>query len=240
MSDLKALLDTASGLSLSDAQVDAFVRYRAELLAWNAHTNLTGITDPDQIDRKHFADSLSIVQATGPLKDKIRLIDIGTGAGFPGLPLKILFPNIDLTLADSVGKKTAFLTHIVNVLELDSVTIITDRAEALGLNKVHREKYDLVTARAVAETRVLAEYLLPLCKVGGTCLAMKGPKGQEEAQHAHHAISTLGGKLREVFPVSLIDVEEIRVLIVIEKVMPTPSGYPRRVGIAGQRPLKGG
>jgi 16S rRNA (guanine527-N7)-methyltransferase len=166
------------------------------------------------------------------------VIDVGTGAGFPGLPLKILYPNMHLTLVESVGKKASFCRHIVKTLGLEGVEVIQDRAENVGQMPAHRETYDWALARAVAILPVLAEYLLPLVKVGGAMLAMKGESGPAEAHASEHAARMLGGMLRKLTPVSLPAVAEERYLIVIDKVAATPAGFPRGVGIPAKKPLK--
>jgi 16S rRNA (guanine527-N7)-methyltransferase len=165
------------------------------------------------------------------------MIDIGTGAGFPGLPLKIALPELRLTLVESVGKKVAFCKHIVEKLSLEGVEVIQARAEALGQQGEHRQRYDWAVARAVANLPVLVEYLLPLVRLGGVALAMKGETGPAEAHEADFAIQLLGGHLRRLVPVTLPGVAEERYLVVIDKTAATPAGYPRRVGLPAKRPL---
>lgn len=165
------------------------------------------------------------------------LIDIGTGAGFPGIPLKILLPRMRLTLVESVGKKLVFCKTVVETLELENVSLIQARAEELGLSHVHREKYDWAVARAVANLPVLAEYLLPLVRVGGGMLAQKGETGPAEAHRADRAIQILGGRIKQLIPVLLPGVTEERFLVVVDKVNPTPPGYPRRVGLPHKKPI---
>lgn len=222
------------GLALSDAQLDQFQVYADELRRWNERVNLTAISDPVQIAVRHFLDALrcALVWGNAPAS----LIDIGTGAGFPGLPLKLLRPTLTLTLVESVAKKAAFLEHLVALLGLTHVTIIVGRAEAIGRDPTHRERYDVATARAVAELRVLAEYCLPLCRVGGRFLAPKGERVADEAAQAERAIGLLGGALLAVAPVALPGVEP-RTIVVVEKVAPTPLAYPRAVGVPSRRPL---
>jgi len=225
-----------AGVNLQASQFEALQTYADLLAEWNQKVNLTAITAPEDIRRKHFLDSLSclLVMKGTPAA---RLIDIGTGAGFPGLPLKILQPEIHLTLVESVAKKTKFLSIVVQELGLEQVEIITDRAETVGQDPAHRESYDWAVARAVAGLPVLAEYLLPLVRVGGSALAQKGESALEELNTAQTAITTLGGQALEPLPVSLPDVPEKRYLVVIDKVRPTPATYPRRVGIPAKRPL---
>jgi 16S rRNA (guanine527-N7)-methyltransferase len=224
------------GITLTRNQVAAFQRYENELLDWNAKYNLTAIRDPDGIRSKHFLDSLTCLLAWRDCPPK-SLIDIGTGAGFPGIPLKILYPRLKLTLVDSVGKKLDFCRHVAEVLELSDVKCIQTRAEEIGLKNEHRERYDWAVARAVANLPVLVEYLLPLVRIGGAALAQKGASGPQEAHSAQKAIQILGGHLRQIIPVLLPGVAEERFLVVIDKVSATPPGYPRRVGLPARRPI---
>lgn len=230
------LADTAAawGLPLSAAQLAMFARYADELRAYNAHTNLTAITEPAEIYVRHFIDSLSLALHWGSQPES--LVDIGTGAGFPGLPLKILRPELELLLIDSVAKKTAFVSHMIALLGLQGARVIAGRAEALGRDPQERERHAVVTARAVADLRVLAEYGLPLLRVGGRLLAPKGAGASEEAAAAVGAIERLGGRLLGVEPVALPGVEP-RAVVVIGKVAPTDPRYPRAVGVPARRPL---
>jgi len=224
------------GLQLSRPQLSALSLYERELLDWNTRFNLTAIRDPQEIHIKHFLDSLTCLLA---LRDSPpdRLIDIGTGAGFPGIPLKIVYPKMQLTLVESVGKKAQFCRHVVTILDLHGVEVVQGRAEALGQDPAHREQYDWAVARAVAVLPVLSEYLLPLVRVGGRMLAMKGESGPAEAHAAESALRILGGHLRQLLPVMLPGVAEERYLVVIDKVAATPDGYPRKVGVPAKRPL---
>ncbi len=224
------------GLRLTRSQLSALSLYERELVDWNTRFNLTAIRDPDEIHIKHFLDSLSCVLAMRE-RSVGRLIDIGTGAGLPGIPLKIIFPKMQLTLVESVGKKAEFCRHVVRVLDLPGVEIVQERAEILGQDPAYRERYDWAVARAVAILPVLAEYLLPLVRVGGSMLAMKGESAHAEAHAAEHALRVLGGHLRQLLPVTLPGVAEERYLVVIDKVAATPNGYPRKVGIPAKRPL---
>jgi len=165
------------------------------------------------------------------------LIDVGTGAGFPGLVLKIALPVLQVTLVESVGKKADFCRHVTRTLKLDGVMIVQDRIEALGQTEEHREQYDWAVARAVASMPVLAEYLLPMVRVGGGMLAMKGESGPAEVHASEHALQLLGGHLRQLVPVILPGVVEQRYLVVVDKVAATPPAYPRRVGVPSKRPL---
>lgn len=226
----------AWGLSLTPAQLDQFDRYLALLLDWNERLNLTAVRDPLGIQQRHFLDSLSCALVTGNLRGR-RLIDVGTGAGFPGLPLKILYPRLRLTLVESVAKKTDFLLAAAAELGLDDVVVLAERAETLGQSTAHREQYDWAVARGVAEMRVLAEYLLPLCRVGGHMLAQKGAGAEAETAVAATAIRTLGGGAPEFRTVQLPGRETPHFLVIVPKLAATPVAYPRRVGVPGKRPL---
>jgi 16S rRNA (guanine527-N7)-methyltransferase len=225
-----------TGKQLTTQQVDALEIYAQELSEWNRIHNLTAIRDLEQIRVKHFLDSLSACLAMQGTTVE-RVIDVGTGAGFPGLPLKILYPQMHLTLVESIGKKTAFCEHLVEKLDLEGVDVIQMRAEGIGKIPVHREQYDWAMARAVAVMPVLLEYLLPLVRVGGQVLAMKGESGPAETQTAENAARLLGGHLRQLIPLTLPGVAEERYLVVVDKVAITPEKYPRRVGIPAKRPL---
>ena len=230
--DLRSLV----GIQLTMRQLAAFKKYEDVLLEWNKNINLTAIRDGEGIRNKHFLDSLTCMLAWRDRPPE-RLIDIGTGAGFPGIPLKIIMPRLQLTLVESVGKKLEFCRHMVEVLGLENVTCLQARAEELGLAREHREKYDWAVARAVANLPVLAEYLLPLVRVGGGMLAQKGETGPAEAHKADHAIHVLGGRIKQLIPVLLPGVTEERFLVVVDKVSATPPGYPRRVGLPAKRPI---
>lgn len=229
------------GLRLTEKQVAAFQLYYEELVAWNQRFNLTAITDYEQVQIRHFLDSLSVLLAE-PVRSTLgragaRAIDVGTGAGFPGIPLKLVYPRLQLTLLEATGKKVGFLQHMIERLGLQQVTALHGRAEELGHDLAHRESYDLALARAVAEMATVVEYTLPFCKVGGWVIAQKGEAGGAEAWTANRAIQLLGGELRRVLPVELPGLPEDRSLVVLEKVAPTPPTYPRRAGIPAKRPL---
>ena len=225
------------GLRLSRAQLAALAQFERELKIWNERFNLTAIRNAEEIHIKHFLDSFTCLLA---MQDNptARLIDVGTGAGFPGIVLKIASPGMRLTLVESVGKKAEFCRHIVECLGLENVNVIQERAEVLGQSPEHREQYDLAVARAVASMPVLAEYLLPLVKVGGLMLAMKGESGPAESHTAERAIHILGGHLRQLMPVNLPGVAEERYLILVDKTAATSPAYPRRVGIPAKRPMR--
>ena len=221
---------------ITGRQVMSLITYEKELLEWNQKFNLTAIRDVESIRVKHFLDSFSCVLAWQG-NPPHNLIDVGTGAGFPGLALKILYPNMKLTLVESVGKKAMFCQHIVSVLGLEHVNVVQARAEDLGHNSQHREKYDWAVARAVANLSVLSEYLLPLVERNGMMLAQKGESGPAEAQSAEKAIKILGGKLKQLIPVNLPGVADDRYLVLVEKVAATPHNYPRKPGIPAKTPL---
>jgi len=224
-------------LSLNARQVTALQRYERELLEWNERMNLTAIRDVEGIRTKHFLDSFTCLLAWRE-KPPTSLIDIGTGAGFPGIPLKIIYPNLRLTLVDSVGKKVEFCKHIVSVLGMEKVEFSTLRAEELGQVASHREHYDWAAARAVANLSILVEYLLPLVRVGGGILAQKGESGPAEAHAGEKPARLLGGRLRQLIQLTLPGVVEDRYLIVFDKVAATPPNFPRRVGVPTKTPLK--
>jgi len=223
-------------LQLSVRQVKALSTYECELIEWNQKFNLTAIRDKSGIRTKHFLDSFSCVGAWGS-SPPTNLIDIGTGAGFPGIPLKIIYPNTKVTLVESVKKKAGFCQHIIDRLDLEGICVINARAEDLGQSPEHREVYDWGIARAVANMRVLSEYLLPLIQVGGAMLAQKGESGPAEAHAAEKAITLLGGKVRQLLPVILPGVVEERHLVIVDKVAATPPGYPRKPGVPAKNPL---
>lgn len=240
MESLVTNAKTLLNLTLTADQIAAFEHYATELTAWNEKHNLTAIIDPQGILIRHFLDSLSCLLAMrteSGLDGHTRLIDVGTGAGFPGLPLKIVCPQIELTLIESIGKKCDFLRHISQELNLEGVKVLECRAEELGQSAEHREQYDWALARAVARMPTLLEYLLPLVRVGGCCIAQKGETGHTETQEAVQALSVLGGQVRSFIPVELPGVAETRYLVTVEKVSATPDKYPRRPGIPHKRPL---
>ena len=227
-------------LDLTPTQAAAFQTYAQELQAWNERVNLTAIKDSTGIQVKHFLDSLSVLKALARPRageGNLKLIDVGTGAGFPGLPLKIACPDLRLPLVEATGKKIAFCEHIIATLKLSGVTVVKARAEEIGQDAAHREQYDWAVARAVAEMPVLAEYLLPLVKRGGHALAQKDEAAPAETQTAEGAIKKLGGELEQLIPVELPGVVETRFLVVLKKVAATPPRYPRRPGVPSKTPL---
>lgn len=227
---------TLFSVHLTARQVVALVNYEKELLDWNQKFNLTAIRDVESIRTKHFLDSYSCVMAW-KANPPHRLVDVGTGAGFPGIPLKIIYPTMHVTLVESVGKKAMFCQHLVEKLGLEGVEVIQTRAEDLGQDPAHRESYDWAVARAVANLNILSEYLLPLVKLGGTMLAQKGETGPAEAQSAEKAMKILGGKLKQLIPINLPGVADDRYLVLVDKVAATPPKYPRKAGIPMKTPL---
>jgi len=224
-------------LILTEAQQQAFDTYRRELMAWNEKVNLTRIIEPEEITVKHFLDSLSIYPFLADFSPDFSLIDVGTGAGFPGLPLKIVLPGIDLTLLESTRKKTTFLQHIVDTLNLTQVTVVTARAEEAGRQPAHRQQYDVAVARAVATLPILTEYTLPLVKVGGMVIVQKGRHPAEEVKAAANALGILGGKIEQILPVAVPGLNAERHLVVIRKRKPTPKQYPRHAGLPAKKPI---
>lgn len=237
MTDIRQLLISRAkqiGVKVHPEQAEKFQTYMELLLEWNEKINLTAITDPEQIVEKHFADSLTLLSACR-IKQGAKLIDVGTGAGFPGIPIKIMRPDIELTLLDSMNKRLSFLSEVCQKLSIESVRV-HKRAEEAGLDRKMRESYDVAVARAVAPMNVLCEYCIPLIKMKGVFIAMKGPGAQEELEAAENALDTLGGDKVELLPVALPVAGE-RNLIVVQKQSFTPKGYPRHGGTIAKHPL---
>jgi 16S rRNA (guanine527-N7)-methyltransferase len=223
------------GLDLSPAQLDQFARYADLLIDWNLRFNLTAIVEPREIVIRHFLDSLSASRAIppGPLK----LIDVGAGAGLPGLPLKLVRPEISLTLVEATRKKCDFLKAVIDDLQLTDAQVVNARAEEAGRRAEHREKYDIAIARAVADLPVLIEYLLPFVRIGGFAVAQKSRGAADELDRADMAILLLGGLGSAVVKVSVPGLPDERALIMIEKITATSDEYPRRTGVAAKKPL---
>jgi len=218
---------------LDPAQCDAFETYYRELVVWNARVNLTTITARDEVWVKHFLDSLSVAPSVRAAR---RVLDLGSGAGFPGVPLKIALPHLNLTLLEATGKKVAFLQHLVAQLGLRDVAILHARAEDAAHAAAQRTQYDAVVARAVAALATLVEYALPFVRVGGVFIAQKGVAVDDEMRAATYACELLGGRWRAVVPAQLPGLEQ-RHLVVVEKVAATPAQFPRRAGIPERKPL---
>lgn len=226
-------------LNLSRRQLMTFEAYAGLLVDWNARYNLTAITKPGEIAVKHFLDSLTCLLAMG-VPGTGRLIDVGSGAGFPGLPIKIVCPQVHVALVESTGKKVEFCRHVIDELGLKDAEVIHERGEDVGHQDSHRESYDWAVARAVAPLPVLVEYLFPFVRVGGLAIAQKGETGPAEAQAAEAGLRILGGRIRQLMPIQLPRVAETRYLVVMGKEAATPSEYSRRPGIPAKRPLGGG
>jgi len=227
------------GLELNQRQLEQFHTYYQELVDWNKRVNLTRITDYEEVQIKHFLDSLTVAlvwETLTPGAD-LRLIDVGTGAGIPGIPLKIVFPDIKLVLLDSVAKKAAFLHHLNHKLGLDDVEIVVGRAEDVAREAPYRETFDIVLSRGVAPLATLVELTLPFCTIGGSFIAQKKGAIDQEIRQAIKAIGLLGGRLREVKRVNLEEFTDKRQLVIVDKVSPTPPLYPRRPGMPGKRPI---
>lgn len=229
--------DTAElGIQLTDLQFQQFYTYYELLVEWNGFMNLTAITEFEEVMKKHFTDSLSLVRAYD-LSKPVSVIDIGTGAGFPGLPLKIAFPGLKVTLLDSLNKRVKFLDVVIEKLGLDNIDTIHGRAEDFARPDKLREKYDLCVSRAVANMTTLSEYCLPFVKPGGQFISYKSEKVLQEADTAKHAIFLLGGKIKEQVEFYLPNSDIYRNLFVVEKVQSTPIKYPRKAGLPAKEPL---
>ncbi|MCY4063748.1 MAG: 16S rRNA (guanine(527)-N(7))-methyltransferase RsmG [Chloroflexi bacterium] len=227
-----ALLD----IELSDEQLLQFERLTQLLLTWNERMNLTAITDPAEIAIKHYLDAMTLKQVL-PQVDGLHLIDVGAGAGFPGLPLAIAFPKLQTMLMDSTAKKLRFIDHAAESLGLENVRTMHARAEDAGRDQLHRQAYDVVVARAVARLPILLEYSLPLCKLGGQVIAMKGASAFDETNAAAKAIDALGGELFAIEEITLPTLDHPRYLVVIDKVAATPKRYPRKAGTPSRQPI---
>lgn len=233
----KSLFEKASkiDIELNEEQLDMFYLYMNLLLEWNEKINLTAITDPQEIIIKHFIDSLTISKY---IKNKQNLIDVGTGAGFPGIPLKIVNEDIKITLLDSLNKRIYFLNEVIEKLNLKNIEAKHGRVEEFGKNKNYREKYDIATSRAVANLTTLSEYLIPLVNIGGEVISMKGQEINEEVSNAKNAIKILGGKIENIDEFYLPDSDIKRNIIIIKKVENTPAKYPRKPGTPAKEPIK--
>ncbi|WML41832.1 16S rRNA (guanine(527)-N(7))-methyltransferase RsmG [Neobacillus sp. OS1-2] len=225
------------GISLSDKQLDQFETYFSTLVEWNEKMNLTAITEKTDVYLKHFYDSIT-ASFYFDFTKQFHLCDVGAGAGFPSIPLKIVYPHIQVTIVDSLNKRISFLNHLATVLELENVHFVHDRAETFGVNPAYRENFDVVTARAVARMSVLSEFCLPLAKVGGHFIAMKALHANDELEMGQKAITTLGGKVEKVYTFTLPMEDSERNILIIKKEKQTPRKYPRKPGTPGKMPIE--
>ncbi|MDO5690406.1 MAG: 16S rRNA (guanine(527)-N(7))-methyltransferase RsmG [Tissierellia bacterium] len=225
-----------SDIQVSEEQLEQLHRFKELVLEWNEKFNITAITDPQEFDLKHLYDCILILKA-GVFQPNSRIIDIGTGGGFPGIPLKILLPEAEIVLVDSLNKRIGFLEHVIETLDLKLVRAQHARAEEMSRTASDREKYDLCVSRAVAPMNTLAEYCLPFVKPGGYFVSMKGSSGQEELKVGKNAIETLGGKVKKSIPYTLLPNDHQRYIFIIEKVSSTPAKYPRGGGKPKNKPL---
>ena len=238
MSPLEELLCESCrkiGVELNQAQLKQFMTYKDMLVEWNEKMNLTAITDDREIILKHFVDCLALCSGADMSGKKI--IDVGTGAGFPGVPVKIACPDIDITLLDSLNKRITFLNELTKALELEKTDCVHMRAEDGGNDKGLRESFDMCISRAVANLAVLCEYCLPFVRVGGMFISMKGPDVSQEISEAEKAIKVLGGEISEIKKVSIPETDINHSLIIIKKIRSTPSKYPRKAGQVKKEPI---
>ena len=222
-------------INFSVEQLDKFYKYMQLLIEWNEKMNLTAITEPEEIILKHFIDSITILK---DINDNTKVVDVGTGAGFPGIPLSIMKQDIKITLVDSLNKRLIFLKEVVEQLKLKNIEIIHARAEEFGQNKEYREKFDIATSRAVANLSTLSEYLIPLVKVNGKCICMKASEAEEEIEKAKKAINVLGGTINKIEKFNLPKSDIGRTIIIINKEKNTPNRYPRKPGTPSKEPIK--
>ena len=230
----KELVNKANKIEvkLNEKQTEKFYNYMNLLVEWNEKMNLTAITEPNEVILKHFIDSLTINKY---IDQDSSLIDVGTGAGFPGIPVAIMNDNVDITLLDSLNKRINFLNEVSNELELKNIETVHSRAEDFG--NTERENFDIATSRAVAALNVLIEYLLPLVKVGGKCICMKGSQAEEEIENAKKAIKILGGEIEKIEEIELPESDIKRTIIIIRKISKTPNKFPRKAGIPSKEPI---
>lgn len=233
----EGLLEKAStmGVRFSVEQMEQFYKYMNLLIEWNEKMNLTAIIEPNEIILKHFIDSITILKY---IKDNSTVVDVGTGAGFPGIPLSIMNPKLKITLVDSLNKRLIFLQEVINELDLKNVELVHARAEEFGRNKKYREKFDVATSRAVANLATLSEYLLPLVKVNGQAISMKAGNASQEIEDAKKAIKILGGNINNIEEFNLPQSDISRTIIIIDKIKETSSKYPRKPGTPAKEPIK--
>lgn len=224
-------------LEFDESAYGKFIKYSEMLIDWNSRINLTAITDMDGIIKKHFIDSLKIFEFSN-LRNARKVIDVGTGAGFPGIPMKIVNDQFELTLLDSLNKRIEYLKEVCKELELNNVNFVHARAEDGAKMPEHREKYDIAVSRAVANMAVLSELCLPFVKQGGYFIALKGPGVEIELNESKKAITEMGGKLLEVINVTIKDTDLNHNIVVVEKIGKTPSKYPRQAGLVSKKPIK--
>ena len=222
-------------IHFSMEQTEQFFEYMKLLIDWNEKINLTAITEPEEIITKHFIDSLTILKY---IKNDYKIVDVGTGAGFPGIPLCIMNPTIKMTLVDSLNKRLIFLQEVVNTLKLKNIEIVHARAEELGQNIKYRETFDVATSRAVANLSTLSEYLIPLVKINGKIISMKASNAKQEIDEAQNAIQILGGQIESIEEFNLPESDIGRTVIIINKNKPTSKKYPRKAGTPSKEPLK--
>ena len=224
------------GIELTEKQIDQFLTYYEMLVEKNKVMNLTAITEFDEVIEKHFLDSLSLIKVKD-LHNRTNVLDLGTGAGFPGIPLKIAFPELNITLMDSLNKRILFLQDVINELGLTDIEAVHGRAEESARNKKYREKYDLCVSRAVANISTLSEYCLPFVKVGGQFISYKSGNIDEELDSAKKGIKILGGTITDVHKFDLGENKQGRSFVIIDKNQPTPKTYPRKAGTPSKNPL---
>lgn len=223
-------------IALSEKQMEQFLQYYELLVEKNKVMNLTAITEFDEVVEKHFLDSVSLTQQLD-LHQPLKVLDLGTGAGFPGIPLKIVFPELEITLMDSLNKRVLFLQDVISSLQLENIEAVHGRAEEAARNKKYRESFDLCVSRAVANISTLSEYCLPFVKVGGSFISYKSSTIEDELEDGKKGIAILGGKVKDVYKFTLPDSELQRSFVIIEKEKKTPKAYPRKAGTPSKEPL---
>ena len=234
--DILTAAASSVGMEFDDIKYEKFIKYRDLLKEWNEKVNLTAITEDEEIIKKHFIDCMKIFKFK-PLKDAGKIIDIGTGGGFPGIPIKIMRTDVEIVLLDSLKKRINVLNDILKNIGIEDVSTVHGRAEDYAQTSEYREKFDAVVSRAVANLAALSEFCLPYVKVGGYFVAMKGPSVEDEVINAKRAIGILGGKLEDIMEVEIEDSDLNHNLVIIKKIKNTPKQYPRKAGMANKKPL---